>query len=131
MAFTIYHAYQTPKLVVEDVEERDLGKGLKEITATIANKRMIPTHSGNDLEHKINRPDYAILKGPEVLAGMIVLNKDMKLTREQSYTPQQIEIENIPGMSAITIRWIVTGNTNYSIMIDSEKGGKIRWKEGS
>jgi len=130
MAFTLFHAYQTPKLVIENVEERDLGKGMKEITATIANKRMIPTHSGNDLLHKINRPDYAVLTGPEVMAGMIVLDKDMKLTREQPYSPQQIEIDNIPGMGVITVRWIVSGNLDYSIMVDSEKGGKVKWNMG-
>jgi hypothetical protein len=91
---------------------------------------MIPTHSGNDLLHKINRPDYAVLTGPEVMAGMIVLDKDMKLTREQPYSPQQIEIDNIPGMGVITVRWIVSGNLDYSIMVDSEKGGKVKWNMG-
>ena len=131
MAFTIFHAYHTPKLVIENVEERDMGGKIKEITVTIANKRMIPTHSGHDLANKINRPDYAIITGPEVLAGMIVQDKDMKITREQPYTPQRIEIENIPGMGTVIIRWIITGNDDYSIKIDSEKGGKIRWDIGS
>jgi len=131
MAFTIFHAYHTPKLVIENVEERTMGAKIKEITVTIANKRMIPTHSGHDLANKINRPDYAIITGPEVLAGMIVQDKDMKITREQPYTPQRIEIDNIPGMGTVIIRWIITGNDDYSIKIDSEKGGKIRWDIGS
>jgi len=131
MAFTIFHAYHTPKLVIENVEEKDLGKGLKEITVTIANKRMIPTHSGNDIDNKINRPDYAIIKGADVLAGMIVLNKDMKLTKEQSYQPDQIEIDNIPGMSAVTVRWIISNNKDYIITVDSQKGGNIKWNKGS
>lgn len=129
MAFTLYHAYQTPKLVIEEVVEKDIGNGLKEITATIANKRIIPTHSGNDMQHRIIRPDYIHLKGIDVLAGMIVLDKDMNLNKEQNYTPEKIEIDNIPGMSAVMVRWITTGNRDYSIMIDSAKGGKILWQQ--
>jgi hypothetical protein len=127
MAFTLFHAYQTPKLVIENVEEKTLGGGMKEITATIANKRMIPTHSGNDIAKRINRPDYAIISGPEVLAGMIVINKDLNITKEQPYSPDRLEIENIPGMGVAIVRWIVEGNREIQIMVDSEKGGKIIW----
>lgn len=129
MAFTLFHAYQTPKLVIEKVEEKVLGGGMKEITVTIANKRMIPTHSGNDIENRINRPDYAIITGPEVLAGMIVLNQDLKMTKEQPYSPDRMEIKNIPGMGVAVVRWIIAGNMKYKIMVDSEKGGKINWEK--
>jgi hypothetical protein len=131
MAFTIFHAYQTPKLVVQNVEEKDLGKGLKEITVIIANQRMIPTHSGNDIQNKIIRPDIISIKGIDVLAGMVVINNDMNLTKEQSYDPDQIEISNIPGMSAVRVRWIVSGNNDYTIIVDSEKGGKVEWTSGT
>ena len=62
---------------------------------------------------------------------MIVLNKDMKITKEQSYNPDQIEVANIPGMGAVIVRWIVSGNADYSIKVDSEKGGKLEWTRGS
>ena len=38
-------AYHTPKLKVDTIMEKDLGDGLKEVTAVIANKRIMPTHS--------------------------------------------------------------------------------------
>lgn len=126
MAFTIYHAYQTPKLVIEDVKEENIGNGLKEVTVTIANKRVIPTHSAQDLKHKIERPDYAIIRGADVVAGMVVLDKDFDLTSEQAFTPEKIELANIPGMSEVRVRWIVRGNKNYSIEINSAKGGVVR-----
>jgi hypothetical protein len=127
MAFTIFHAYQMPKLVVQKVKEKDLGKGLKEITVSIANQRMIPTHSGNDIQNKIIRPDYVRIEGVDVLAAMVVLDEDMNLTKEQLYQPDQIEIDNIPGMGVVKVRWIVTGNKDYTIIVDSAKGGKVEW----
>jgi len=131
MAFTIYHAYHTPKLVVEEVKEKDLGKGLKEITVTIANKRMIPTHSGNDIQNRINPPDYISITGLEVLAGMVVIDEDLKITKEQQFNPRQIEVQNIPGMGVVKVRWIVSGDKDFSISVDSQKGGNLTWTKKS
>lgn len=129
MAFTVYHAYHTPKLVIEDVEEKDLGGGLIQITATVSNERMIPTHSSQDIRYKIERPDYVKLEGAEVVAGMIVTNKDMNVTQEQVFNPNQIELKNIAGMGKAHVRWIVKGKAKYSITVDSMKGGLARWRK--
>lgn len=125
MAFTLYHAFQTPKLIIEKLEEKELGQGLRQITVTIANKRLIPTHSAQDLKYHIEHPDYAILSGPEVIVGMLVLDKDFNETKEQPYTPEKLEIPNIPGMNSVTVRWIVKGSQDYHIILDSAKGGRI------
>lgn len=129
MAFTIYHAYHTPKLVVENVEEKDLGGGLREITATIGNQRMIPTHSSQDLKYKIERPNYISLEGPKVEAGMVVLDADFNKSTEQKYSPERIEVENIPGLSTVKVRWIVRGSGKYTIKVDSAKGGKATFSK--
>jgi hypothetical protein len=50
------------------------------------------------------------LKNANVVAGMIVENEDINLTKEQKYTPQTIEVSNISGMSAVKVRWIVKVN---------------------
>ena len=77
MAFTIFHAYHTPKLSIQSIEEKDLGGGLKEVNVLIKNERLIPTHSSHDLKYKINRPDYvSISGGPKVITGMIVQDAD-------------------------------------------------------
>jgi len=123
MAFTIYHAYHTPKLVIDEILEKDLGNGLTEVTAVITNTRMIPTHASQDLKYNIERPDYISIDGAEVEAGMIVENRDLNRTREQENNPQKIEVENIPGMSSVTVRWIISDGNNYTITVDSEKGG--------
>ena len=62
---------------------------------------------------------------------MIVLNKDMKITKEQIMNPEQIEVKNIPGMGTAIVRWIVSGKNNYTIEVDSQKGGKVKWNKGS
>ncbi|MEO6584033.1 MAG: M14 family metallopeptidase [Ferruginibacter sp.] len=123
MAFTIYHGYNTPKLVVDTIMEKNLGDGLKEITARISNQRFMPTHSSQDLKYKIERPDYFFLKGPKVLAGMVVDNRNPGATVEQKNMQDFIEVPNIAGNSEVTVRWIVQGNENYTITADSRKGG--------
>lgn len=125
MAFCIYHAYHMPKLVVEEMTEKNLGGGLTEITVVITNKRMIPTHSSIDMRYKIERPDYISIQGPKVIAGMVVENRDLNMAREQKNNPATLEVSNIPGMGSVTVRWIVSGGKNYTIKVDSKKGGVV------
>jgi len=125
MSFTIYHAYQTPKLSIDTLMEKDLGDGLKEITAVIANKRIMPTHSSQDLKYKIERPDHITLSGAKVIAGMIVENADLNITTEQKNNPGTIAVRNIPGLGVVTVRWIVQGSGKYTVTVDSKKGGVV------
>lgn len=129
MAFTIYHGYHTPKLSVKDVREKSIGGGLKEITATIYNERLMPTHSGQDLKHSIERPDYITINGVNVVTGMIVENEDFNIVKEQKNSPEKINAANIPGLGTLKVRWIVSGGGNYSIKVDSAKGGIVEWKK--
>ena len=123
MAFTVYHAYHTPKLQIDTIMEKDLGDGLKEITAIISNQRLMPTHSSQDLKYKIERPDYISLTGAKVIAGMTVDNRNPAAAVEQKTRPQTIEVSNIPGLGEVTVRWIIQGSSNYTITADSRKGG--------
>jgi hypothetical protein len=125
MAFCVYHAWSTPKLEVVEMTEKSLGGGLTEITAVISNTRMMPTHASQDLKFKIERPDYITITGPKVIAGMVVENRDLNLTVEQKNNPATIEVDNIPGMSTVTVRWIVNSPGKYSIKVDSRKGGVV------
>jgi len=122
-AFCFYHAYQTPRLVVRDIKVKDMQGSLKQVTATIANLRMMPTHSGQNIKYKIDPPDYIYLDGGEVVASMIVLDEDNNLCEEQEHNPQRIEIQNIPGNSSVKVRWIVKGGTKYTVRVESVKGG--------
>jgi len=129
MAFTIYHAYHTPKLSIIDVQEKTLGGGLKEITATMYNERLMPTHSSQDLKYNIERPDYVTLSGANVIIGMVVENEDFNKVKEQVQNPSKISVTNIPGLGTVKVRWIISGGGNYSIKVDSAKGGIVEWKK--
>lgn len=123
MAFTIYHAHHTPKLAVDSIMVKNLGGGLREITAIITNERLMPTHSSQDLKFKIERPDYISLKGAKVVAGMTVENIDLNLTTEQKMNPENIAVPNIPGLGTVSARWIVQGNGPVTVTVNSQKGG--------
>lgn len=129
MAFTIYHGYQTPKLSIINVEEKSLGSGLKEVTATVYNERLMPTHSSQDLKYKIERPDLISISNANVVAGMIVEDEDFNKVKEQVHNPETLRIPNIPGMETVKVRWIVSGAGNYKVDVDSAKGGKARWSK--
>ncbi|HSP12866.1 MAG TPA: M14 family metallopeptidase [Salegentibacter sp.] len=128
MAFSVYHAYHTPKISISDVKEENLGGGLKQVTATIYNERLMPTHSSQDLKYKIERPDYVSISGAKVVAGMVVNDEDFNKVEEQEVNPKTIKVKNIPGMEAVKVRWIISGGRNYSIKVDSAKGGIAEWE---
>jgi len=124
MAFTLYHADQMPLVEVDSVSVRALGNGLSEVTAIIANRRVVPTHTQQDLENHITRADYVTLAGRRVLAGFRVTDPLQNIAEEQRRNPERIEVANVPGMSTVTVRWIVEGGGTMTIGVDSRKGGK-------
>jgi hypothetical protein len=125
MAFTFYHAYHMPNLSIADISEKKMSGGLKEITVTIKNDRLMPTHASQDLKYNITRPDFVSITGVKVVAGMIVNNVDFNVTTEQKTNPAKLKVRNIPGNSVVRVRWIVKGNSKFTIKVDSEKGGLI------
>ena len=128
MAFTLYQARQMPLVRVDSVATRSLGGGLTEVTAIVINDRIVPTHTQQDLEHRISRPDYVALTGRKVLAGFRVTNPLQDIAEEQKHHPERIEMDNIPGRSTVTVRWIVSGSGPMTITADSEKGGVDVWR---
>lgn len=122
-AFCIYNAWQSPKLEVTELNVRKLSGGLTEVTATIENKRLLPTHSASNLKYKIDPPDYVSLEGGTVIAGMIVRNKDLNISDEQKKNPQRLEVANIPGYERVNVKWIVKGGSNFTVKVESVKGG--------
>ena len=127
-AFCIYNAYQTPKLEISDIRVKKLSGDLKEVTATIANSRMIPTHSANNLKSKIDPPDYICLDGGTVIAGMVVMDKDNDVNIEQKKNPGRLEVQNIPGYHHVDVKWIVKGGSKFSVRAESVKGGWVTAK---
>jgi hypothetical protein len=122
-AFCIYNAYQLPKLEVTDIKVKKLDGGLTEVTATVENKRILPTHSASNLKFRIDPPDYIQIEGGTVIAGMIVEDILQDRNREQKKNPARMEVSNIPGKSRVDIKWIVKGGSRYTVKVTSVKGG--------
>ena len=123
MAFSLYQTWQLPKVEVDTVYSRAIGNGLTEVTAIVANRRLIPTHTQQDVENRITRPDQVTLTGATVISGYRVTNERNGQSAEQPRNPARLELTNIPGNGTVMLKWIVRGNGPYTVAIDSEKGG--------
>lgn len=123
-AFCIYNAYQSPRLEITNLKVNKIEGGLKEVTASVVNTRMIPTHSASNLKYKIDPPVYVYLDGGTVIAGMTVENADLNFTTEQKKNPQRMEIPNLAGYQKVDIKWIVKGGNKYTVRVESVKGGR-------
>jgi hypothetical protein len=123
-AFCIYNANELPLLKVTNVTVKNIEGGLKEVSATIENTRILPTHSASNLKFRIDHPVYVSLEGGSVISGMIVDDIIQNRTTEQKKNPQRMEISNIPGNSQVDVRWIVKGGSKFTVKVNSVKGGE-------
>ena len=128
MSFTLFHLYHTPVLSIDTVMRKKLSSGLIEVTAYISNKRVIPTHTYQDIKNKISLPDRITLEGSKVLAGGILEDRHLGIMAEQKHEPATVKVENIPGMGTVAVRWIVEGNNPLTVVVQSEKGGIVKRK---
>lgn len=124
MMFTLFQTSQMPLVDVDSVTTRSLGGGLTEVTAVVANRRLAPTHTQQDLENNITRPDHVSLSGGRVIAGFIIDNPVSGDATEQKRDPATIKVRNIPGNSVVRVKWIVQGGGPFTVTADSEKGGR-------
>jgi len=60
---------------------------------------------------------------------MLVNDEDFGVTQEQKNNPEKLEVKNIPGNDIVKVCWFVKGNFNYSIHVDSEKGGLTSYQK--
>jgi hypothetical protein len=130
MAFTVFQASEMPLVQIDSVAVKSLGNGLSEVTAIIGNPKLAPTHTQQDVENNISRPNWISLTGGEVLAGFVMsgggggfFGGGEPVANEQRVRPARINIDNIPGQGSVTVRWVVRGNGPFTVTADSPKGG--------
>ncbi len=123
MAFSLYQVWQLPLVEVDSIASRPLGNGLTEVTAFIANRRLIPTHTQQDLENHISPPDLVRLTGADVLAGFRITNERTGASEEQVRDPATLRLANIAGHAVERVKWIVRGAGPYTVTVTSTKGG--------
>lgn len=125
MAFTLYHAYQMPKIEIQKLEADKLRDDVWMVTATIANTRLIPTHAAVDIKRKLTPPDIAELRtsNGKVLAGMWSDEPFFEEPQKNKGKPERVRLPNIPGENARYVRWIVHGKPPFTVEVRSIKGG--------
>lgn len=123
MAFTLFHADQGPIVGVDAIEVKPLAGGLRQVTATIVNRRLIPTRSRHDAAHGITPPDVARLTGPKVVAALVsdsvVFDEPQEVERE----PAAVRIDRLEHRRPKYVRWLVKGDQPPQVTITSVKGG--------
>ncbi|MCC7002159.1 MAG: hypothetical protein IT357_08395 [Gemmatimonadaceae bacterium] len=123
MMFTLFQTMQMPLVKVDSVTTRSLGGGLTEVTAVVLNTRLAPTHTQQDVENSITRPNLITVTGGRVVAGFIIDNPLTGDATEQKRDPATIRVRNIPGNSAVRVKWIVQGAGPFTVTVDAVKGG--------
>lgn len=126
-AFTLYHASQTPKLEFAETTVKPLGEDVFEVTAVVANRRLIPTRLRHEIKNKIDLPDFVSLEGASVLAAYQVTDKDLNLTKIPEYSlGDRVAFDSVPGNDEIIARFVVKGRGPYRLSVISRKGGTVR-----
>lgn len=123
MMFTLYQTSQMPLVEIDSVNTRSMGGGLTEVSAVIVNRRIAPTHTQQDVENRISRPNLITLSGGRIISGFVIDNPLNGDATEQKANPGTIRISNIPGQGIVRVKWIVQGNGPFTVTADSPKGG--------
>jgi hypothetical protein len=128
MAFTLYHADMMPLLEISNVKVEKLGENLFKIWVTIENQRLIPTRSAQDVAHHISPPDIVSVEGDEirVLSSGRVTDRFFKRVQAVERRPERVELDSIEGMGAARVQFIVEGKGEFTVSVDSTKGGLLK-----
>ena len=128
MAFTLYHADMMPLLKIREVAVEKLDENLFKIWVTVENQRLIPTRTAQDVAHHISPPDIVSIKGGnlQVLSGGRVIDKFFKRVQPVKRRPERVELDTIDGMDSAIVQFVVKGKGNFTVTVDSTKGGLLR-----
>jgi hypothetical protein len=131
MAFTLYHADQTPLLKIADVKADKMADGLYKVWVTIENSKLIPTRTAVDVANNISPPDVVTLAGPKVkvLSAGRVTDRYFKKVEAVKRRPERVELSTIGGMGAERVQFVVSGRGAYTVTVDSAKGGLLVSKQ--
>jgi len=130
MAFALYHASMMPLLRIHNIQIETLADGLFKIWVTVENQRLIPTRTAQDARNHINRPDVISIEGNniDVLSSGRVTNRYFKRVEAVEHRPQRLILNTIEGMSTVTVQFVVKGQGDITITVDSPKGSWLQEK---
>jgi hypothetical protein len=120
---------QLPKLVIGEPVVTTVPGGLKRIRVTVANEAAIASRTARDDKMKITPEDRATLSGglTIVSAGVLRDRYGSVVTPASRTEPAAaLRIGRVPGMSAVTMEWLVRGSGDATVTIQSTRGGTVR-----
>ncbi|MBN2416551.1 peptidase M14 [bacterium] len=125
--FTLFHAEQMPVVAIDTISVTSLGRGSYRVWVTIRNSKVIPTISDIAAKRHLVTPDILSLEGKSSTVTAAGFVRDI-------YTGRTDPVENryervaipggIPGQSAVTVQFIVSGAGRCTAAFVSSKGGK-------
>jgi len=139
MAYTLYQADQMPQVAVQSVEVEPAGGtgmmpvargGLKQVTATVINRKLTPTHASVDLKNKITPPDVVSISGRDLKVVLALRDDDpfFQNAADQKHQPDRVRVPTIPGMGAVYVRWLATATGPLTVGVRSIKGGSDQYR---
>jgi hypothetical protein len=128
MAFALYHAGVLPLLRISEVNVESLGGELFKVWVTVENQRLMPTRTAQDVEHRISPPDLVALRGDQVqvLSGGRVTDRFFRRVEAVEARPERLELDTIGGLDAVRVQFVVKGSGNFTVTVDSAKGGLLQ-----
>lgn len=129
MAFTLFHADMMPKVRIADVTVDKLSRKLFRVRVTIENERPLPTRTAHDVAHHISASDVVSLEGTglNVLAAGRIVDRYFGTVEPVDRRPQRVEIDQVDGNSIEQVEFIVSGRGRFTILFDSQKGGRFEY----
>ena len=126
MAFTIYHASEMPLVKITSSKVKKLKNGLFEVTVTLNNNKLCPTHSAHDIKQKINPPNFLLLTGKRLKVLTTLTSNDFlfRYSLEQKKNPAKVKLSNIGSYGTKYVRFLVEGEGEVFINFLSERAGK-------
>ena len=130
MAYTLYHADQMPQVAVQSVEVEPAAGGLTQVTATVINRKLTPTHASVDLKNKITPPDVVSISGRNLKVVLALHDRDpfFQNATEQKHHPDRVRVRTIPGMGAVYVRWLAKAAGPLTVSVRSIKGGSDQYR---
>lgn len=127
MAFTLYHADQMPLVRIDSVIAEKIDDRLYKVRITLANDRLIPTRTAQDVDGKISAPDVLTAEGAQVkvLSAGEAEDRFFKQVRAVKRRPERVELDSVPGMGERRVQFILSGSGRVKLRFDSVKGGVL------
>ncbi len=127
-AFTLFHADQMPLLRIAEIRTETLADNLSAVWVKVENQRLMPTRCAQDRAEHLCAPDIVSLTGStlNVLSAGRVRNRFFKKVEAVKRRPHRVELDRIDGHSVAQVRFVLSGSGEFTVTMDSVKGGYLQ-----